>query len=67
MISITKNTSTCKPASTKLLNPTGSGNIVADWWYSKILITKGSVGNISIFLPSELYFLNYNLDGVFTL
>ena len=59
MTSITKDTSTCKPASTKLLNPVdiGSGNIVPHWWYLKILTTGGKADTMAIALLSELWFL----------
>ncbi|WP_322777612.1 hypothetical protein [Candidatus Megaera venefica] len=38
-MNITRTIATCKPASTKLLNPIdiGSGNIIPNWWYSTIL------------------------------
>ena len=56
---ITKNLSTCKPASTKLLNPVdiGSGNIIPNWWYSKILTTGDKADTMAIALLSELWFL----------
>jgi len=56
---ITKNLSTCKSASTKLLNPVdiGSGNIVPHWWYTKILTTGGKADTMAIALLSELWFL----------
>ena len=56
---ITKNLSTCKPASTKLSNPVdiGSGNIIPNWWYSTILTTGGKADTMAIALLSELWFL----------
>ena len=56
---ITKNFSTCKSASTKLLNPVdiGSGNIIPNWWYSTILTTAGKADTMAIALLSELWFL----------
>ena len=56
---ITKNLSTCKPASTKLSNPVdiGSGNIIPNWWYSTILTTCGKADTMAIALLSELWFL----------
>ena len=56
---ITKNSSTCKPASIKLLNPIdiGSGNIIPNWWYSTILTTGGKADTMAIALLSELWFL----------
>ena len=56
---ITKNLSTCKPASTKLSNPVdiGSGNIIPHWWYAKILTTGGKADTMAIALLSELWFL----------
>ena len=56
---ITKNLSTCKSASTKLLNPIdiGSGNIILNWWYAKILTTSGKADTMAIALLSELWFL----------
>ena len=56
---ITKNLSTCKSASTKLLNPVdiGSGNIIPNWWYSTILTTGGKADTMAIALLSELWFL----------
>ncbi len=56
---ITKNLSTCKSASTKLLNPVdiGSGNIIPNWWYSTILTTAGKADTTAIALLSELWFL----------
>jgi len=63
-MNIPKNLSTCKPASTKLLNPIdiGSGNIVPHWWYSTILTTGGKADTMAIALLSELWFL-YRFTG----
>ena len=56
---ITKNLSTFKPASTKLSNSVdiGSGNIIPNWWYTKILTTGGKADTMAIALLSELWFL----------
>ena len=56
---ITKNPSTCKPASTKLTNPLdiGSGNIIPSWCYSKTLTTGNKADTIAICLLYELWFL----------
>ena len=58
-MSITKNSAVYKPASTKLLNPIdiGSGNIIPNWWYLKILTTGGKADTMAIALLSELWFL----------
>lgn len=56
---ITQNFPTCKPASTKSINSfdIGVGNIIPNWWYSKILTTGGKADTIAIALLSELWFL----------
>ena len=58
-MNITKDSSTCKSASLKLLNPVdiGSGNIIPNWWYAKILTTSGKADTMAIALLSELWFL----------
>ena len=58
-MNITKDSSTCKSASLKLLNPVdiGSGNIIPNWWYAKILTTSGKAYTMAIALLSELWFL----------
>jgi hypothetical protein len=63
---ITKNSSTYKPASTKLTNPLdiGSGNIILNWWYGKILTTGGKADTIAISLLSELWFLYLSTGNV---
>ena len=80
-MNIPKNISTCKPASTKLLNSVDivSGNIIQHWWYSKILTTGCKADTMAIALLYELWFLchskgidklcnlhNYSLSGVQT-
>lgn len=63
-MSVTQTRSTCNPASTKSFkcSDIGTGNIVPNWWYSKILTTSGKSDTIAIALLSELWFL-YRSSG----
>ena len=58
-MNITQTTSTCKPASIKSFKcpDIGTGNIVPNWWYTKILTTGGKSDTMAIALLSDLWFL----------
>ena len=58
-MNITQTTSTCKPASIKSFKcpDIGTGNIVPNWWYAKILTASGKSDTMAIALLSDLWFL----------
>lgn len=61
---ITKTPSTCKSVSIKSFKcpDIGVGNIVPNWWYTKILTTGGKSDTMAIVLLSDLWFL-YSSTG----
>jgi hypothetical protein len=63
-MNITQTTLTCKSASIKSFKcpDIGVGNIVPNWWYTKILTTGGKSDTMAIALLSDLWFL-YRFTG----
>jgi hypothetical protein len=61
---ITQTSSPCKAASVRSFKcpDIGAGNIIPNWWYSKILTTGGKSDTTAIALLSDLWFL-YRSSG----